>query len=76
MALFDKDKTLQRHRPKGHESSSVTQLRIGNIGLRAFLWQRSVPETISAGCQCEMEWETPQHLELRCPELSRQRTAL
>lgn len=75
--LFDKTRALLKHKGlRKSESSLVTQLRTGKIGLKAFLWQRSVPGVASPRCQCGTEWETPEHLALRCPELSEQRATL
>src|SRR5436190_13930238 len=44
---------LTRHAGlRKHESSVLTQMRTGKIGLRAFLYARRVPEVESPLCQC------------------------
>ena len=56
-------------------SSMVTQLRTGKIGLRAFLFQRGVPDIPSPYCQCG-ERETPAHIWTACPLYEQQRAVL
>ena len=53
----------------------VTQLRTGKIGLRAFLFQRGVPDILSPYCQCG-ERETPAHIWMACPLYEQQRAVL
>src|SRR5436190_14701676 len=49
-----------------HESSALTQLRTGKVGVKAFLFQRQVPEMATPHCQCGSGEETPAHLALHC----------
>ena len=53
----------------------VTQLRTGKIGLRAFLFQRGVPDIPSPYCQCGGR-ETPAHIWTACPLYEQQRAVL
>ncbi len=63
------DKTLAKQQGlRKHESSLLVQIRTGRIGLRAFLFQRGVPDISNPLCSCGTEPETPDHLVLRCPE--------
>jgi hypothetical protein len=59
-----------------HESSLLMQLRTGKIGLRAFLFQRRVPDVNTPLCSCGTESETPAHIVLNCPLLAEQRERL
>ena len=53
-----------------HESSLLTQIRTGKIGLRAFLFERGVPSIATLQCRCSSRApETVVHLVLDCPEL-------
>ena len=51
-----------------HESSALIQVRTGKVGLKAFLFQRRVPEIATPHCRCGLGKETPVHLALHCPE--------
>ncbi len=59
-----------------HESSALTQIRTGAIGLRAFLARRGVPGVNTPLCRCATEPETAAHLIARCPELAEARESL
>jgi hypothetical protein len=64
---FTRAKALDKH--KGLikvESSILTQVRTGKIGLAAFLFQRGAP-VATPRCRCGMGEETPAHLVLKCP---------
>ena len=74
---FKRKKALQKHRDLSkHESSLLTQIRTGKVGLRAFLFQRRVPEVNTPLCRCSITGETPAHIVLYCPELQQEREAL
>lgn len=45
----------------------LIQLRTGQTGLNAFLFQRRVPHIVSPLCQCGTGTETVAHIILRCP---------
>ena len=63
---------LAKHKGlRKHESSMLTQIRTGKIGLKAFLHQRRVPGVLMPWCSCEEADETPQHLFVDCPETAR-----
>jgi hypothetical protein len=67
-------KLLRKHKGlKKHESSLPTQVRTRKAGLRAFLFQRGVPEVKTPLCRCGEGEETPSNLALYCPELSEER---
>jgi hypothetical protein len=59
-----------------HESSLLTQIRTGRVGLRAFLFERRVPEVATPRCPCGEAPETAAHLVLDCQQLDQQRQAL
>ena len=68
MATFD-GSALKKHKGlRKHESSVLTQIRTGMIGLRAFLHWRRVPDVVTPLCRCAGEPETVDHVILRCPE--------
>ena len=70
-------KALLRH--KGlckHQSSLLTQIRTGKVGLRAFLFKRKVLDVATPWCQCDRGKETAAHLVLDCSKLLQQRTEL
>ncbi len=46
------------------------------MGLRAFLFERKVPDVATPWCQCDRGKETAAHLVLDCSELLQQRTEL
>lgn len=74
---FKGKKALQKHQGlKKHESSLLIQIRTGKIGLRAFLFQRRVPEVNTPLCRCSITGETPAHIVLYCPELQQEREEL
>ncbi|KAI3053336.1 hypothetical protein CBS147353_11489 [Aspergillus niger] len=50
-------------------STTVTQLRTGKIGPRHYLYQRGVPNTPDADCQCGKATQAVQHVLLACPLL-------
>ena len=49
------------------ESSVLTQLRTGKIGLADFLHKAGVPEVESTECSCGQGRETPRHITVFCP---------
>jgi len=70
------DKVLKKHEGLSRAANSVvTQLRTGKIGLRAFLFQRQVPDIPSPYCQCG-ERETPAHIWTTCPLYEQSRAGL
>jgi hypothetical protein len=74
--LFSYD-ALKKHRDLcKHESSLLTQIRTGKVGLRAFLFERKVPEVATPRCPCGDAPETAAHLVLDCRELNQQREDL
>jgi retron-type reverse transcriptase len=74
--LFSYD-ALKKHRHLSkHESSLLTQVRTGKVGLRAFLFERKVPEIATPRCPCGEAPETAAHLVLNCPHLDQQREEL
>jgi hypothetical protein len=69
-----KGKALRRHKGlRKHESSTLTQIRTGKIGLRAFLALCRVPDVNTPLCSCGGGPETPEHLVVHCPRLEQQR---
>jgi hypothetical protein len=46
------------------------------VGLKAFLFQRKVPEIMTPHCHCGLGKETPVHLVLFCPDLAEERRRL
>ena len=64
------------HSLSKHESSLLTQIRTGKVGLRAFLFERKVPEVATPRCLCGEAPETAAHLTLDCQQLSQQREDL
>lgn len=54
------------HGLRKHEASLLLQLRTGKVGLRAFLFDRKVPDVITPLCSCGTEKETPAHIALNC----------
>jgi hypothetical protein len=70
-------KALKKHRYLlKHESSLLTQVRTGKIGLRAFLFEQRVPEVATPRCSCGEAPETAAHLVLSCRQLDQQREGL
>ena len=62
---------MARHQGlRKHESSLLTQIRTGKIGLRAFLFERGVPSVATPRYRYSSgALETAVHLVLDCPEL-------
>ena len=62
---------MARHQGlRKHESSLLTQIRTGKIGLWAFLFERWVPSIATPWYRCSSRaLETAVHLVLDCPEL-------
>ena len=58
------------------QSSILTQMRTGKIGLAAFLCRRRVPGFPTPACCCGAQWETAKHVVLECPRLQRVRRSL
>ena len=74
--LFSYD-ALKKHRDLlKHESSLLTQIRTGKVGLRAFLFERKVPDVATPRCSCGEAPETAAHLVLDCQQLDYQRDNL
>src|SRR5260370_29237467 len=70
--LFSYD-ALKKHRHLlKHESSLLTQIRTGKVGLRAFLFERKVPDVATPRCLCGEAPETAAHLALDCRDLAQQ----
>jgi Reverse transcriptase (RNA-dependent DNA polymerase)/Endonuclease-reverse transcriptase len=75
--VFSGKQALKRHIGlKKHESSLLTQIRTGKVGLRAFLFQRRVPNVATPLCRCGNGEETPAHIAVFCPELEEERREL
>ena len=69
-AVFSYD-ALKKHRDLlKHESSLLTQIRTGKVGLRAFLFEHKVPEVATPWCPCGEAPETAAHLVLDCRDLT------
>jgi hypothetical protein len=74
--IFSYD-VLKKHKDlRKHESSLLTQIRTGKVGLRAFLFERKVPSTVTPWCQCGVAPETAAHIALDCRNLTQQREEL
>ena len=58
------------------QSSILTQVRTGKIGLAAFLCKRRVPDFPTPACSCGAQWETARHVVMDCPRLQRARCSL
>ena len=60
-------KALRLHAglPKA-QTSVLTQIRTGKIGLAAFLHKRRVPGVLTPACSCGWQWETAKHIILDC----------
>lgn len=58
------------------QSSILTQVRTGKIGLAAFLCKRQVPGFPTPACGCGWQWETAKHVVLDCPHLHHARQSL
>src|SRR5271165_5013468 len=48
------------------ESSLLTQLRTGRIGLKYFLTKHRVPGFLSSQCECRQGAETPRYVIMSC----------
>ena len=58
------------------QSSILTQVRTGKIGLAAFLCKRRVPGVPTPACSCGAQWETARHVVMDCPQLQHARCNL
>lgn len=58
------------------ESSILTQILTGKIGLAAFLYRRKVPGVESPNCACGWAEESPKHVLLHCPRYADRRRQL
>src|SRR5205814_9528956 len=65
---FSKKALAKHHGLRKHESTALTQIRTGRIGLKAFLHKRRVPGVLSPRCSCGGAEQTPAHLFTTCPE--------
>lgn len=75
-ALLTRDALAKYRGLRKHEASILLQTRTGKIGLRAFLFERKVPDVTSPLCSCGTEAETPAHLALSCVLLADEREEL
>ena len=77
-----KSRAASEEPPKIHkelkkaESSILTQIRTGRIGLAAFLNKARVPNFPSPICQCGQAEETASHIIAYCPRFAEQRQGL
>lgn len=68
---------IKRHKAlRKHESSLLTQIRTGCIGLDEFLHERGVPSRATPLCRCGNGPETPEHILLFCTLLTTERQEL
>lgn len=58
------------------ESSILTQLRTGHIGLNAYLHRRKVPGIESPACGCGWRYQDVKHILLFCPNTAYDRSKL
>ncbi len=58
------------------ESSVLTQMRTGKIGLAHFLYTCRVPEILTAGCECGWRKQDVRHVLMFCPRFADRRQAL
>jgi hypothetical protein len=60
-------KRLELHEKlRKEESSLLIQMRTEKIGLRAFLFERKVPEVMTPACECGNGYETALHVAAYC----------
>src|SRR5258708_1500008 len=74
--LFSYDTLKKHHDLRKHESSFLTQIRTGKVGLRSFLFERKVPDVATPRCPCGEGPETAAHLVLDCRDLAQRREEL
>jgi len=74
--VFSYDALKKHHNLRKHESSLLTQIRTGKVGLRAFLFERKVPDVATPRCLCGEAPEYKAHLVLDCRDLAQQREEL
>ncbi len=73
---FDKD-ILEKHRNLlKYENSVLIQIRIGKIGLKAFLHKRDISDMETLFCNCSQMPETAVHLAIECQETIKERQRL
>lgn len=71
------NKTMRLHaRVKRAKTSLITQIRTEKIGLRAFLFDRRVPDTDNDKCECGRARQTARHLLHECRLYAKQRSRL
>ena len=70
---FSKKALAKHHGLRKHESTALTQIRTGRIGLKAFLHKCRVPDVLSPRCSCGQAEQTPVHLFAICPETKAER---
>ena len=58
------------------QSSILTQMRTGKIGLAAFLCKRRVPDYPTPACSCGAPWETAKHVVMEYSHLHQARRSL
>ena len=63
---FNYDVLKKHYRLLKHESSLLTQICTGKVSLRAFLFERKVPEVATPWCICGDVPETATYLVLDC----------
>ena len=72
--LLSTNKALARHEGLTKaQSSLLAQARIGDIGLRDYLFRVKVPEVPTPYCACGQGRETVEHLVVWCPNPPLQR---
>src|SRR5689334_18350296 len=72
--LLFTDKALKRHDGLTKaQSSLLAQARIGDIGLRDYLFRVKVPQVPTPYCACGQGRETVEHLVVWCPDPPLQR---
>jgi hypothetical protein len=70
-------RALRRHKGlRKHESATLTQIRTGKIGFRAFLSERRVPGIATPLCPYGTGPETPEYIIIHCTDLQQERLGL
>ena len=72
--LLFTDRALRRHEGLTKaQSTLLSQARIGDIGLRDYLFKVKVPEVRTPYYECSKEREIVEHLVVWCPDPPRER---